>query len=244
MDQVEFGGLKSVSVSSAEVAAFIQQVITQTGSPKVDLVGHSEGGLMTLYVPKFYSYLVPYISQAIAIAPPTHGSTLSGIYDLAYVLGETSRKLVGTVLETIDCGACDDLGPEGPAVVQLNQGPIAQPGILYTIIASMNDEFVTPVTTASFVNEPGVRNLYIQQFCPADHVGHSGLPYDPNVQQTVRNILLGSLSGPAACVDPSNLLGAVAGAVGGLAGGNHDLTLAQSLDRGVKDITGNIEGFK
>lgn len=195
-------------------------------------------------MPKFYPYLAPYIEQAIALAPPTHGSDLSGIYDLAYILGDVSRKSVSTTLQTIGCGACDDLGPDGPAVVQLTSGgPIAQPGIVYTILASMNDEFVTPTTTA-FVNEPGVRNLYIQQFCPADRVGHSGLPYDHNVQQVVRNTLMGSLSGPAVCVDPSDLLGAVAGTVGGVAGGNGDVTLPQSLDRGIKDILGNVEGFR
>ena len=199
---------------------------------------------MSLYVPKFYPYLVPYIEQAIALAPPTHGADLSGIYDLAYVFGDFSRKFVGTVLQTITCGACDDLGPDGPAVVQLTtNGPIAQPGILYTIIASQSDEFVTPTTTA-FVNEYGVRNLYIQQFCPGDGVGHTGIPFDPNVQQTVRNILLGTLVGPAVCAPPSDLLGAVGDTVTGVAGGNGDLTLPQSLDRGVKDILGNVEGFK
>lgn len=71
---------------------------------------------------------------------------------------------------------------------ELNTGPVAQPGIDYTIIASTHDELVTPYGT-EFVDEPGVDNETVQTFCPLDPVGHIGLAYDPDVAELVRNAL-------------------------------------------------------
>lgn len=47
------GGLKPVAESSQQIAEFIKEVKRKTGASKVDLVGHSEGGLQSLYTPKF-----------------------------------------------------------------------------------------------------------------------------------------------------------------------------------------------
>lgn len=44
------GGVKAMSDSAKDVADFIREVHQKTGK-KVDLVGHSEGGVMTIYVP-------------------------------------------------------------------------------------------------------------------------------------------------------------------------------------------------
>jgi hypothetical protein len=55
-------------------------------------------------------------------------------------------------------------------------------------------------TVTSFVNEPGVRNLYVQKFCPQDPVGHIGEAYDQNVMELVRNALRDDPAGPAVCV--------------------------------------------
>jgi len=96
---------------------------------------------------------------------------------------------VGVVLDTVGCAACSDLGTAGAAVTRLNDGqPIVQQGNTVTIIISTDDELVTPTTTA-FVNEEGVRNMYIQDVCPNDPVGHIGEAYDTNVWNLVVNAL-------------------------------------------------------
>lgn len=236
---IDFGGVTSISQSSAEVAAFILQVLASTGASQVDIVGHSEGAFMALYVPKFYPYLQPYIRSVVAVGPPTHGTTISGIYEAAYIFGETSRRLIGDFFEAVGCGACDDLGPEGPAVIALNTGPIAQPGIQYTIIASQFDEIITPTTTA-FVFEPGVINLYIQQYCPADASGHAREPYSPNIQAVVVNALNGYPAGPAVCSAGPDLITAITGVLA-FSGGS-DLTLFQELEQKFSDIVGGV-GF-
>ncbi|OJJ50380.1 hypothetical protein ASPZODRAFT_128995 [Penicilliopsis zonata CBS 506.65] len=183
------GGLKPINDSAAEIASYIRTVANETGASKIDLVGHSEGGFQTLYVPKFEAGIADLLDTLVAIAPPTHGTTFAGLYDLAYVLGNVSRTLVGEALDILGCPACNDLGPDGPAVLRLNDGdPIVQSGNRLTVIASTDDELVTPTQTA-FVDETGVRNEYVQATCPLDPVGHIGEAYDLNVWNLVLNAL-------------------------------------------------------
>lgn len=140
------------------------------------------------------------IDKIVAIAPPTHGTTFGGLYDLAYILGNASRTLVGEVLDLFGCAACNDLGPGGAAVTRLNDGKaIVQPGNELTVIASRSDELVTPTDTA-FVNEAGVNNIYIQDYCSQDIVGHIGEAYDSNVWSLVLNALTSTPEGDFTCI--------------------------------------------
>ncbi|KAL4804711.1 Alpha/Beta hydrolase protein [Aspergillus unguis] len=183
------GGLKPIEESATEIAAYIKKVKEETGAEKVDIVGHSEGAMQSLYVPKFEDGISEIVERIIAIAPPTRGTTLANLYDLAYILGDASRELIGTVLDVVGCGACNDLGIGGDAVARLNDGqPIVQPGNKLTVIASKTDELVTPPKT-SFVHEDGVNNIWIQDVCPHDPVGHLGEAYDLNVWNLVKNAL-------------------------------------------------------
>ncbi|KAL4924859.1 esterase/lipase family protein [Aspergillus undulatus] len=194
------GGLKPVEESASDIAAYIKRVQKETGAEKVDLVGHSEGAMQSLYVPKFEDGVSEIVERIVAIAPPTHGTTFIGLFNLAYILGDASRELIGEVLQTVGCGACDDLGPDGPAVERLNDGkPIVQPGNKLTVITSKFDEMVTPTTT-SFVHEEGVDNVYVQDFCPHDPVGHIGEAYDLNVWNLVKNALDDQLHRDFPCV--------------------------------------------
>ncbi len=181
------GGLKPIAESAAEIKAFIVQVLAQTGAAKVDIVGHSEGGFQSLYVTKTQG-IANRIGNVVAIAPPSHGTTFAGLYNLAYLFGQAERDGVDTVLRTFGCPACSELGTGGSAVATLNNGPIAQPGVTYTIITSRYDELVTPTGTA-FVREPGVTNRYVQDLCPFDPVGHLNEAYDLNVWRMVENAL-------------------------------------------------------
>ena len=179
------GGLQPIATSAQQIAAFIGQVRAATGAAKVDIVGHSEGGFQSLYVTKTQG-IAGDIARVVAIAPPTHGTTFGGLVNLAYDLGVRSE--VGAALNAFGCPACNDLITGGSAVSTLDSYPIAQPGVAYTIIASRYDELVTPTSTA-FINEPGVTNEYVQDFCPFDPVGHIGEAYDLNVWHLVENAL-------------------------------------------------------
>lgn len=179
------GGLKPIAQSAPEIKDFINRVLASTGASQVSLVGHSEGAFQSLYVTKTQG-ITAKIRRVVAIAPPTHGTSFGNLYTLAYLLGQ--RGTVDTVLKQFGCPACTDLGPDGDAIKVLTNGPIAQSGVTYTIMTSRYDEMVTPTET-SFVREPGVNNMYVQDTCPNDPVGHIGEAYDTNVWNLVSNAL-------------------------------------------------------
>ncbi|MFJ9342196.1 esterase/lipase family protein [Streptomyces sp. NPDC101733] len=179
------GGLRPVAVSNVEIRDYVERVRAATGAAQVSVVGHSEGGLQALYLAKMQG-IQPHIKAVVAIAPPTHGTDASRLVALGdKVLG---RGTLDRVVATLGFPVLSDEFPGGPAIVALNDGPVAQRGIAYTIISSRYDELVTPTETA-FVREPGVNNRYVQDSCPLDPVGHIGEAYDLNVWHLVRNAL-------------------------------------------------------
>jgi len=181
--QYGFGGLAPIDASAREIGAFIDRVLEATGAAKVDLVGHSEGAFQSLYVTKVTGY-APKVGRVVALAPPTHGTTFAGIVTLGRTLG--GQELVNAFTDGAGCFACTDLIEGGPGVARLVDGPIAQPGVAYTIVATRYDAVVTPTST-SFVREPGVTNYYIQDRCPFDPVGHIGIAADTGVTSMILN---------------------------------------------------------
>lgn len=195
----EVGGLKHIADSAPEIATYIKEVVQKTGNSQVDLIGHSEGAFQTLYVAKFEG-VSHIIDKIVSIAPPTHGTDFGGLYNAALAFGEASGTGVKDALKKAGCGACSDLVSGGVAIERLNDGKaIVQPGNSVTIIASKFDEMVTPTQT-SFVQEAGVRNLYIQDICPLDATGHIGEAYDVNVWQIVKNVLDSTPDHKFACI--------------------------------------------
>ncbi|WP_019633219.1 lipase family alpha/beta hydrolase [Actinomadura atramentaria] len=193
---IPVGGLVSVDASARENAARIDKILASTGASKVDIIGHSEGGYLSLAIPKFLPGYAAKIKNVVALAPPTHGTTFAGLVTLGQQLGIMPQ--VNQVLAGAGCVACTQLTTGAPEIAKLTSGPIAQPGVAYTVIASKTDELVTPTDTA-FVDEPGVRNMYVQDVCPSDTVGHIGLAYDDTVSRTIANTLDPDAHQPVPC---------------------------------------------
>jgi triacylglycerol esterase/lipase EstA (alpha/beta hydrolase family) len=192
---IPVGGLTPIPQSATEIGTFIGRVLAATGAAKADLVGHSEGGFQALYGPKFVPGEAASVARVVALAPPTHGTTLAGLVTAGDDLGASP---VADAVIAAGCPACSALTTGSSLVNSLNTGAVTQPGIAYTIIASTRDELVTPYGS-EFVNEPGVDNETVQDFCPLDPVGHVGLAFDPDVAQLVRDALDPAQPVPVAC---------------------------------------------
>jgi triacylglycerol esterase/lipase EstA (alpha/beta hydrolase family) len=180
------GGTKPVADSAKTVGAFIDKVRASTGVAKVDLVGHSEGGFLSLYVPKKVPGAAGKVDTVVSLAPPTHGTSFGGLVTIGKLLG--GQAFIELLTKGVQCFACSDLVDGGAAVKELTAGPIAQSGIDYTVIATRFDALVTPTST-SFVDEPGVDNSYVQDTCRFDPVGHIGMAFDTTVLQLATNAL-------------------------------------------------------
>lgn len=170
-----------VPASAQQVAAYVDQVRSATGATRVDLVGHSQGGMLAEYYTKLLGGASK-VHSVVALSPTTHGTSLDGLALLAQAI-PGANGLVGTA-----CAACVDQETGSAVITQLDNGPIAQPGVTYTVIETLNETVVTPVGS-SFIHEPGVTNRYVQSQCPLDTVDHAQLPYDQVVLQDVKNAL-------------------------------------------------------
>jgi pimeloyl-ACP methyl ester carboxylesterase len=179
-----------VPASAQQVGTLISQVSASYGGAKVDLVGHSQGGMLAEYVAKVLGY-APDIHAIVALSPTTHGTSLDGLTNLASFF-PGAAQLVATA-----CPACADQETGSAVINTLDNGPIAQSGVSYTIIETLDEFVVTPVGS-SFIHEAGVTNEYVQSYCPFDPVDHADLSYD-NV--TIR-LLLNALD-PAAAKSPN-----------------------------------------
>jgi triacylglycerol esterase/lipase EstA (alpha/beta hydrolase family) len=58
---------------AAELATFVNSVLGATGAKKVDLVGHSQGGMMPRYYIGFLGG-AKYVHHLVGIAPSNHGT--------------------------------------------------------------------------------------------------------------------------------------------------------------------------
>lgn len=167
-------GTGPIATSAKTVAAFVRQVIAQTGASHVDLVGHSQGGMLLEYIAKLEGE-APHIHNLVAVDPSTHGTTVDGLTTLAKDI-PVSAAISDTLLSG-GCQACVDQDAGSAALAPLDAPPITKPGPTYTVIETKTDEVVTPPASA-FIDEPRVTNEFIQDFCPTDVAEHINTPYD------------------------------------------------------------------
>jgi triacylglycerol esterase/lipase EstA (alpha/beta hydrolase family) len=156
--------------SAAQLSGFVDKVLAATGAEKVDLVGHSQGGMMPRYYLKHLGGAAD-VHTLVGLASSNHGTTLNGLFTLAEFLPGASA-FTGSL-----CPACEQQSAGSPFITELNSGGETVAGVDYTVIESRYDEVVTPYTSA-FLSGPGVTNILLQNQCPLDLGEHLSMPYD------------------------------------------------------------------
>lgn len=177
-------GTGDIAASAGELASFVTRVLAATGAARVDLVGHSQGGMMPRYYLKFLGG-AQYVHRLVALAPSNHGTTLNGLTALVTALG--AAGLLNSALNPL-CPACVEQEAGSPFLANLNAGGDTVPGVSYTVIESRYDEVVTPYTSA-FLSGSGVTDITLQNQCPLDLSDHLEIAADPVALADVLNAL-------------------------------------------------------
>jgi triacylglycerol esterase/lipase EstA (alpha/beta hydrolase family) len=178
-----FGGLGDIAASAGTLRDFVEKVRTSTGAAKVDLVGHSQGGMMPSYYLKNLGGAAK-VRVFVGLSPSNHGTSLSGIVALGAdlnVLGFTNSLLWGLGIPGL---AQQEAGSSFQKA--LFGGGDTVPGPRYVVIQTKYDHVVTPYTNA-FLS--GATNILVQDQCPNDKVGHIGMFADRVVLANVLNQL-------------------------------------------------------
>lgn len=194
--------------SAAQLGTFVNSVLGATGAKQVDLVGHSQGGMMPRYYITFLGGTKT-VNSLVGIAPSNHGTTLMP-NPLSYVPGVSTGGDGAPSTAPIPGGPTSSSPPSfgdfnaaaseqsaGSAfLTNLNAGGDTQGTVNYTTIATTHDEIVTPYTSEALAGSAKqVTNVVIQNFCPLDPIEHDQTPNDPVVQQLVL-AALSNLTGP------------------------------------------------
>jgi triacylglycerol esterase/lipase EstA (alpha/beta hydrolase family) len=178
-------GVGDIAASAGQLAQFVGAVRAATHATQVDIVGHSQGGMMPRYYMKFLGGARD-VHMLVGLAPSNHGTTVDGadtLLGLLHGVGLDAFNLAG-------CVACTEQieGQGSSFMATLNAGGDTVPGPQYVVIESAYDEVVTPFTSA-FLNGPNVQNILLQAQCPLDFSEHIGIVYDPVALQDVLNAL-------------------------------------------------------
>ena len=177
-------GSGDVAASAAQLATFVSTVLSATGASKVDLVGHSQGGMMPRYYINFLGGASK-VHNFVAFAPSTYGTTVDGITTLATLLGAASA--INGTLSSV-CAACVEQEQGSAFLANLNATPTVA-GPQYTVIESVDDEVVTPYTNAFLPAASNVTNITVQNQCVLDGSDHVEIAADPIALADMLNVL-------------------------------------------------------
>jgi len=174
-----------------DLAAFVDKVLAATGASKVDIVGHSQGGMLPRYYLKFLGG-ADKVRVLVGITPINHGTTLAGIGTLLASTPATSSLLIS------QCPACADDVAGSPFMQQLNAGGDTVPGVRYTVIGTRYEDVVTPYQSV-FLNGPRVTNILLQDKCRTDFIDHPSANYDSIALHEMLNALDPAHATPPTC---------------------------------------------
>ncbi len=174
-------GIGDITQSAQQLATFVDRVLTATGASQVDIVGHSQGGMMPRYYLKYLGGS-GHVHTLVGLAPSNHGTTLDGLTTVAGNLPNGSA-FVGAA-----CTACNQQQAGSSFLADLNAGGDTVAGVNYTVIESRYDEVVTPYSSA-FLSGPDVTNITLQDQCSLDFGEHLSMPYDHIADIDVLNAL-------------------------------------------------------
>lgn len=178
-----------VADSAAQLSTFVNGVLAATGASQVDIVGHSQGGMMPRYYLKFLGGASK-VHTLVGLAPSSHGTTLDGLALLA-------QSFPGAIdILNSACPACVDQIVGSNLLTRLNAGGDTVPGVSYTVISTRYDEVVTPYTTQAL---NGAHNVTLQDLCAVDVSDHIAIFADQIALHEAENALDPAHASPSNC---------------------------------------------
>jgi triacylglycerol esterase/lipase EstA (alpha/beta hydrolase family) len=195
----QFYGLDTVASGAGELKNYIALIKAWTGRSKVDIVGHSQGGVVARYYVQELGGASS-VENVVSISAPHKGTTMSGIAKIADVVPGLADVFVFSW-----CKSCADQ-IEGSALVKKLNSKAPTASVKWTNIATKYDEIVTPYTNA-FLSGSNVTNITLQDGCSLDYSEHLAISYSQRAIWNVRKALNPGTSGTAPCTKSLPLIG-------------------------------------
>jgi len=166
---------------SAAYAVHAAREAYRVSGRRIAVLGHSQGGLMTAWIAKFWPDVARHSTDVLSLAGPMHGTALANTLCAA--------------------GACAPISWQmrmGSHVTNAASNAPVPTSTSFTSIGSLDDEVVFPQPVASHL--AGARNVMVQDLCPGRVVDHGLLLSDAVTYRLVLDAL--AHDGPA---DPARI---------------------------------------
>lgn len=181
-------GLGPIQESAADLDDFVDDVLEETGAERVQIVGHSQGGMM----PRFWIKNLggaPLVEDLVGFAPSNYGTNLSNNGD--------------SPLDTLPnasspCRACDQQNAKSAFIEKLNEGDDTPGDGSFTQIATDDDEIIIPFTNTFLNGKRLTENIVIQNYNNGALVTHQNIYNDP----TAQSFMFDALANPGPAADP------------------------------------------
>lgn len=178
-------GVARVSRSAEQLNPYIAKVLKKTGAKKVDIIGHSQGGLMARYWMKRYNGHTK-VDNLITYGATNNGTTLLGIGFLGRSINNVGIDILAPITLLVGSAGIDQT-VESPTVKYVNnQYPYNDrahkricPTVNYTIVGSRYDEITTPYDLTFIRGYRNVKNVTLQDGCEQDASDHMSMAYSP-----------------------------------------------------------------
>lgn len=179
-------GLEAIGDSGRELGRFVDNVMEFTGTKKVSLVGHSQGGMM----PRRWiqsQNAGNKVDDLIGLAPSNYGTELGEATSENSTAEDFGLPMEEDSSET--CRACDQQAAGSPFLKRLNRGDDTLGTASYTQIATDDDEIIIPFKNCFLRGDKRTRNLLLQDHNGRVVVTHQNIYNDPIAQEFVFDAL-------------------------------------------------------
>jgi triacylglycerol lipase len=170
-------GTGDIANTARDLRTFADGVRAQTGAAKVDLVGHSQGGLVARQYVKALGGAST-VDSLVSIGAPHYGTAVANLADFF-----GGGNCIGIV-------ACQQMAVGSTFLSGLNAGDDTIGSVRYTNLYTIYDELVRPVDNAGL--RDGATNVLIQSQCPLRVLGHIGLALDGTAYDGIHDALRGA----------------------------------------------------
>jgi hypothetical protein len=155
-------GMGDIQIAAEYVVYAIRRINAVTGR-KVQVIGHSQGGLEPRWALRFWPDVRQRVDHYVAFAPPNHGSILVDALCVPDCAPALWQQRYGSHLTEA-----------------MNSYAETFPEVSYTVVYTHFDDFVQPnldETGTSSLRGPSanLRNIAIQDVCPNDAADHVSL---------------------------------------------------------------------
>ncbi len=181
-----------IKESGRQLGVYVDRVLAATGATQVDLVGHSQGGMMPRAYLKYWGGANPAdpsknkVHALVSIAGSHHGVGTIGTRN--YAKGMQRATAAAPIIGQ----AAADQTQGSPFLRDLDAGGMTQPGVVYTAIATRYDWIVAPWRNTHISdNRAGaeVHNITLQSGCLSNMADHISIVYSARTLWFVKQAL-------------------------------------------------------